>query len=151
LQYLSLSFHTRAKTGDLVVRVINDVGMLQDVTVTALVPTLGKGLVVAGMAGLMFWMSWQLALLSISVLPLLWLRTAHLSKRIGETARKQRRRQGAMAATTAEVINAIKTVQALSLQKAFSQTISNASEKDLKQDLQGKRLSASLGRSVDVL
>jgi len=151
LQYLSLSFHTKARTGDLFVRVTNDVGLLQDVTVAALLPTLAKVLVVAGMLGLMFWMNWRLALLSLSVLPLLWFRTAHLSKRIGETARKQRRRQGALAATTAEMIGAIKTVQALSLQGTFAQTMTNASNKDLKQDLQGKRLSANLGRSVDLL
>src|SRR5438477_12682913 len=56
VQYLSLSFHTKAKTGDLVVRVISDVGMLQDVAVTALIPTLAKVLIVAGMIGLMFCM-----------------------------------------------------------------------------------------------
>src|SRR5687767_9384282 len=38
VQYLSLSFHTKARTGDLVVRVIGDVGMLQDVAVTGLLP-----------------------------------------------------------------------------------------------------------------
>jgi len=51
VQYLSLSFHTRAKTGDLVVRVISDVGMLQEVAVTALIPTVAKALIVAGMIG----------------------------------------------------------------------------------------------------
>lgn len=36
LQLLSLSYHSKARTGDLVVRVISDVGVLQDVFVTAL-------------------------------------------------------------------------------------------------------------------
>src|SRR5262245_28945346 len=82
MQYLSLSFHTRAKTGDLVTRIIGDVGMLQEVAVTALMPTMAKLLIVAGMVGLMFWMNWQLALLAIAVLPLFWLRTVSLSRRI---------------------------------------------------------------------
>src|SRR6267143_6119616 len=60
LQYLSLSFHTKAKTGDLVVRVVSDVGMLQDVAVTALIPTIAKVLIVTSMVGLMFYMNWQL-------------------------------------------------------------------------------------------
>jgi ATP-binding cassette subfamily B protein len=38
LQRLSLSFHTRARSGDLVVRVISDVSQLKDVAVTALLP-----------------------------------------------------------------------------------------------------------------
>lgn len=151
VQYLSLSFHTKAKTGDLVVRVINDVGMLQDVAVTALLPLLAKVLIVAGMVGLMFWMNWRLALIAVAVFPLFWLRTVTLTDRIREVAQKQRRQEGAMAATAAESIGAIKTVQALSLEEVFAQSFSSQSEKSLKQDVKGKRLSATLERSVDVI
>src|SRR5205823_634525 len=49
VQYLSLSFHTGARTGDLVVRVISDVGMLQDVVVTAFLPMIAKLFILAGM------------------------------------------------------------------------------------------------------
>ena len=151
IQYLSLSFHTRARTGDLVVRVINDVGMLQDVAVTALLPTLAKVLLVAGMLGLMFWMNWRLALVAISILPLFWLRTVSLTRRIRAVAQKQRQQQGAMAATATESMTAIRTVQALSLEGSFSRAFSAENERMLKEDVKGKRLSASLERSVDVL
>jgi ATP-binding cassette subfamily B protein len=151
VQYLSLSFHTRSKTGDLVTRVINDVAMLQDVAVTALMPTLAKILIVSGMAALMFWMNWQLALLAISVFPLFWLRTITLTRRIREVARKQRRQEGAMAATATESITAIKTVQALALEETFAQTFSSQSERNLKDDVKGKRLVATLERTVDVI
>src|SRR5215475_5342087 len=84
VQYLSLSFHTRARTGDLIVRVISDVGMLQDVAVSALIPTLAKALIVSGMVGLMFYLNWQLALIALAVFPLFWLRTVTLTGRIRE-------------------------------------------------------------------
>jgi ATP-binding cassette subfamily B protein len=151
VQYLSLSFHTKAKTGDLVMRVITDVGMLQDVAVTALLPLIAKALVVAGMVGLMFALNWQLALLSIAVLPLFWLRSVTLTRRIREVAQKQRRQEGAMAATASESIGAIKTVQALSLEESFARAFAVESERNLKQDVRGKRLSATLERTVDVL
>ena len=151
VQYLSLSFHTSARTGDLVMRVINDVGMLQDVAVTALLPLVAKTLVVVGMAALMFAMNWKLALLALSVLPLFWLRTVTLTRQIGEVARKQRRQEGAMAATAAESLSSIRTVQALSLEEKFAASFASESERNLKQDVKGKRLSATLERSVDVL
>src|SRR5712691_6022508 len=151
VQYLSLSFHTKARTGDLVVRMMNDVGMLQDVAVTALFPLLAKVLIVGGMIALMFYMQWQLALIAIGVFPLFWLRSIKVGQRIREVAQKQRKREGAMAATFAESINAIKTVQALSLEDAFARSFSAQSEKSLKQDVRGKRLSAALERSLDVL
>lgn len=114
VQYLSLSFHSKAKTGDLVVRVINDVAMLQDVAVTALLPLAAKMLIVGGMIALMFVLNWKLALLAVAVLPLFWLRTVTLTRRIREVAKKQRKQEGAMAATASESISAIRTVQALS-------------------------------------
>ena len=151
VQYLSLSFHTQAKTGDLVVRLIGDVGMLQDVAVTALLPLLAKGLVVSGMVGLMFWMDWHLAVIALSVFPLFWLRTVSLGKKIREVSQKQRSQEGAMAASVAESIQAIRTVQALSLEGKFADAFSSTSDHSSLSDVKGKRLSAALERSVDVL
>jgi len=151
VQYLSLSFHTAARTGDLVVRVISDVGMLQDVVVTALLPMLAKLFILAGMMALMFYINWQLSLIALAVFPLFWLRTITIGRRIREVARKQRQREGLMAATAAESIGAIKTVQALSLESSFEKVFASQNEKNLKQDIKGKRLAASLERSVDVL
>ena len=151
VQYLSLSFHSTAKTGDLVVRVISDVGMLQDVAVTALLPLAAKGLIVLGMLGLMLVMNWKLALLAASVLPLFWLRTVTLTRRIQEVARRQRRQEGAMAATASESISGIRTVQALALEEQFASSFATVSDRNLKEDVKGKRLSATLERTVDVL
>jgi ATP-binding cassette subfamily B protein len=151
VQYLSLSFHTQAKTGDLVVRLVGDVGMLQDVAVTALLPMLAKALIVTGMIGLMFWMNWMLGVVAFAVFPLFWLRSISLSKRIREVAQKQRRQEGAMAASIAESISAIRTVQALSLEEKFADSFSSTSDKTSLSDVKGKRLSAALERSVDML
>jgi len=151
VQYLSLSFHTRARTGDLVVRVISDVGLLQDVVVTAVLPMVAKALILIGMVVLMFWLNWKLTLVALAVFPLFWLRTVSMGRKINEVARQQRKREGAMAATASETILAIKTIQAFSLESAFEEQFSKQSEKNLKQDVKAKRLAASLERSVDLL
>src|SRR5207245_1792447 len=116
LQRLSLSFHTRARTGDLIVRVTGDVGFLQDVVVTAFLPLLASGLTFVGMAAVMLWLNAPLALLAFATGPLFLLSTVRLSRRIRDNARRQREQQGAMAATAAESIGAVKVVHALSLE-----------------------------------
>lgn len=151
VQYLSLSFHSRARTGDLVLRVVQDVGLLQDVAVRAFLPLFGKILLLVGMIGLMFFLNWRLALVSLSVLPLFWLRTIRLSRRIQDVAQKQREQQGIMAATAAESIHGIRTVQAMSLEGTFAKVFSAENEKILKEEIRAKKLSAKLERSVDVL
>ncbi|MCH7639455.1 MAG: ABC transporter ATP-binding protein, partial [Bacteroidetes bacterium] len=62
LQCLSLSFHSRTRAGDLVIRVISDIGMLQDVVVTALMPLIGSLLVLVVMAALLITLNLPLAL-----------------------------------------------------------------------------------------
>jgi len=56
-----------------------------------------------------------------------------------------------MAATVAESVQAIKTVQALSLEDTFARAFSTQTERTLSQDVKGKRLAATLERSLDVL
>ena len=151
LQCLSLSFHTRARTGDLLVRVIGDINMLRDITVTAALPLLANLLILMGMVALMFWLHWKLALVALVTVPLFWLSTLRLSRRIQESASKQRRRQGAMASSAAETIGAIKVVQALSLEDRFVETFFQRSQQSQQEDVKGSRLRASLGRTVDIL
>ena len=123
LHLLPLSFHNRARSGDLVLRVIGDMGMLQNVVVTALLPLAGRMLILTGMAVVMFWMNWRLALLALALLPLFSLRTVRLNRAIREVAHQQRRREGAMAATASESLSGMKVVQAL----AVSDTLPAAS------------------------
>jgi ATP-binding cassette, subfamily B, bacterial len=151
LQRLSLSFHNKARSGDLTLRVIADVGVMQDVTITAVVPLFGNFLILIGMLGVMFWLHWQMTLLAVMTMPLFWFSTVRLSRRIQEVSRQQRRREGKMASTAAESIGAIKIVQALSLEGIFTQAFSSQNKKNLKEGVKAKRLAASLERSVDVL
>src|SRR5262245_21567965 len=151
LQRLSLSFHNKGRSGELAVRVVNDVALLQDVTVTALLPLLGRVLILVGMIAVMLWMQWELAVLALTMVPLFWLSTGRLGRRIREVSRRQRQREGAMAATATESISAIKVVQALSLEQTFADAFAVHNLKSLKQGVQTKRLEANLERSVDVL
>ena len=151
LTSLSLSFHSRARKGDLIVRIIGDVGLLKDATVTALLPLFAHSVVLVGMLGVMFWLNWQLTLTALVVAPLFWLITQQLTRRIHKVSRKQRKRESAIAATAAESIGAIRVVQSLSLQKSFARIFSRQNEKSFKEGVQGKRLASRLERSVDFL
>lgn len=151
LQALSLSFHTRSRTGDLTVRIISDIGMLRDVAVTAVMPLATNVLVLIGMLAMMLWMQWQLALLALAVAPLFWLRTTQLSRRIQQVSRDQRSQEGALASTAAESIAAIRVVQALSLEQTFSSVFERSNSASLRDGVKAKRLEAGLERTVDVL
>ncbi|HEV8265836.1 MAG TPA: ABC transporter ATP-binding protein [Gemmatimonadales bacterium] len=151
LQRLSLSFHNRARSGDLLVRVTGDVGFLQDVAVTALLPLLANAFTLVGMAAVMLWLNAPLTLIALATGPLFWASTARLTRRIRETARRQRQQEGAMAATAAESIGAVKVIHALSLEGTFAQAFTGQSRKNLATGVRATRLSAGLERTVDLL
>jgi len=151
LHGLSLRYHSESRGGDLVVRVISDVNMLRDALITAILPLIGSVLVIIGMLVLMFFMDWRLALLSLGALPIFWLGSVRLGRRIQEVAIMQRKREGAMAATAAESITAIKTVQALALEEAFAGVFIGKNDEARKADAKGARLSAGLERATDVV
>ncbi len=150
LQKLSLSFHSQARSGDLVMRLLSDIGMIREVTVTAILPLFGNFLILAGMLAVMFWLNWQLTLIVIAIMPTLFFLTIFKSRKIQQVSRKNRKREGAMAATAAETMGAIKTVQALSLEDTFSACFSGQNKKSLKEGVKAKRLAAGLERLVDV-
>ncbi|WP_211309155.1 ABC transporter ATP-binding protein [Celeribacter persicus] len=151
LQTLPLAFHTKAKTGDLTIRLISDVGMLKETAVTAALPLAVNGLVLAGMIAVMVVLNWQLALLALLPLPLLWLASLRIGRRIQGVSRKVRKTEGDMAATAAEAMAGIRTVQALGLEERVSSGFGGANAKSLAQGVKAKRLAAKLERLVDVL
>ncbi len=151
LQRLSLSFHNKARNGDLIVRLSNDINQLTDVSVTAALPLLGNILVMIGMLATMVWMNPMLAGMAVLTLPLFWIISTRYSGRIQDAARKQRKREGALAATAAESFGAIKIVQALSLESIFAAAFSAQSDHSLSEGVRATRLSKSLERSVDVM
>jgi ATP-binding cassette subfamily B protein len=151
LQGLSLAFHTRARSGDLILRVMSDINMLKDVIVTAALPLLADALILFVMVVLMFCLQWKLALLAMVVLPLFWLFTVKLTRRIQQAARNQRHRESEMAASAAESISAIHIVQALCLEGLFADSFCRRNSDSQKEDVKGARLMAALGRTVGFL
>ncbi|MBI5849495.1 MAG: ABC transporter ATP-binding protein [Planctomycetes bacterium] len=151
VQRLSLSFHVTARAGDLVTRATRDVSLLRDVVSTALLPLCANVLVLVGMVAVMFWLQWQLTLIALATLPLFLWTTSSLGRRIHNAAKKQRKREGAMASTASESIAAIKVVQALSLEDAFADGFASRNAQSGQEDVKASRLSANLGRNVDVL
>lgn len=151
LQCLSISFHNKSKSGDLIVRVIGDIGLLKEISVTALMPMIGSVMILFCMAGLMLWLNWQLALVVIIMAPLYWLPTRLLSRRIRSVSREQRKRESAIASTTAESISAMQVVQTLSLEDTFADQFGAQNQKSLKEGVKIRRLLARLQGSVQVM
>jgi ATP-binding cassette subfamily B protein len=151
LQHLSLSFHQKSKSGDLIARVTADIEKMRTVTVKTALPLFTNTFSVLGMLAIMFWLNWELALAVLAIFPLLMLLTSNMISRIRKFAKKHRDSEGVLAATTGETIGAIKVVQVLSLQTMLHDVFSAQNQKSLDEAIESLRLSAALERAVQIL
>ncbi|HEB92578.1 MAG TPA: ABC transporter ATP-binding protein [Gammaproteobacteria bacterium] len=151
LQTLSLTFHSKNKSGDLITRVISDLGIIKEVMINTVLPLFGSIVLLISMFAVIFWLHWQLALIALAIIPLFFLAAGSLGKRIQKASRKQRHREGAMASTAAESIASMKAVQALSLHHKFAHSFGANNRKDLQHSVQAKRLTALLTGTVGIL
>ncbi|MFC0142471.1 ABC transporter ATP-binding protein [Erwinia mallotivora] len=151
LQRLSLTFHQQAKTGDLTTRLVNDIGMLREAIITALVPLLANMLILIGMFAMMLYINLQMTLLSLLLMPLIIWSTRQTSGKVHKVSRDQRKREGALAASTAEFLGAIGVVQALSLEAVAARSFASDDGKSMQQNVRSRRLLAGLERKVDLI
>jgi ABC-type multidrug transport system fused ATPase/permease subunit len=111
LQRLSLAYHDRRRTGDVLTRVTGDVLVIEDFVVKSVSNLLGSLLVLIGSFAVLLWQSWRVALIALFIVPLLALASTHFSRRLKTVAQRQRASEGDLASTTQEMLTSIRLVQ----------------------------------------
>ena len=120
LQHLSLAFHNRRRTGDMLRRVTSDIEQAEAFVIASL-PDIAKSvLVLIGTLAFLWVHSWHVALLAAVLVPVLSLVSNYFSQRITATARRQRAREGDLASAAQEMLTAVPVVQTFG-QNAYEQ------------------------------
>lgn len=151
LQNLSLSFHDKSRSGDLLMRLTGDINMLKEMLVASVLTFLGSFLILFGMIAIMFWMDWGLTLAALSVVPFLFLAVFRISGEIGRASRRQRKKESALATIAHEAISSIKLVQSFARQELENLRFKKYSRKSFKTGLRATRLEAQLYRAVEII
>lgn len=113
IQRLSLAFHDRQRTGDMITRVMNDVTKVQElVTDKLLVDGLSSLLQFTGMLAVMLWIDWRLGMIAIVWAPLIVLASAYFRRKIRDEERGVRQTEGEAASLAQETISSIRVVKA---------------------------------------
>ena len=151
VQRLPLSFHDTHQSGDLLVRLTSDIRTLREILVTSIVFFTERGLFMLGMLAVVLWMDWQLALVSILVLPPLAICGKLFASRIQDAIRHQRSSEGKLASSVNERLGAIKLVQAFGREPQEDERYSIEEKRNLEVGLRSTWLEAHLTRIVEVI
>jgi ABC-type multidrug transport system fused ATPase/permease subunit/aminoglycoside phosphotransferase (APT) family kinase protein len=111
LQRLSLAYHDRKRTGDVITRVTSDVKEVEEFVTDSLSDIAGSLLLLVGIIGFLFSQSWHVTALALLMIPIMALISNFFSKRIKVASKRQRAREGDLASTTQEMLTSIRVVQ----------------------------------------
>lgn len=150
MQRLSLRFHHQHATGDLLTRLTGDIALLRELMVASIVTLLSEGIILVGYVAVMLVMAWELALVSLVAMPVIFVLLTVYSGRIRAAARKQRRAESKLAARAHEVLAGIHVVQAFAREDAEDAAMGKLAKRSLKSSLTTTRLEAGLNRSVEL-
>ncbi len=114
LQTLSLGFYSRYAVGRLVSRMVNDVSVLREMIVWAMLGVIRDFFDLAGITIAMLALHWQLSLLSFLVLPLMIFATVQFRRRARDSYRQVRAAVGWVNAVLNENIVGVRVVQSFS-------------------------------------
>ena len=114
LQALSLGFFSRYAVGRLVSRMVNDVSVIREMIVWAIIAVVRDFFDLAGITLAMLALNWQLSLLSFLVLPLMAAATELFRRRARESYRQVRSAIGWVNAVLNENIVGVRVVQSFS-------------------------------------
>jgi ATP-binding cassette subfamily B protein len=92
LQLLSLAYHRRAHSGDLLMRLTGDIVMLREMVVAALITIFSQGLVFIGIITVMAIVNLKLTLVAVLIVPFLYAILATFRMRLVAAADRQRKR-----------------------------------------------------------
>ena len=151
LQRLSLSFHNRARTGELLKNLTGDTNVLRDVFAEYALNFVASSLTIASMFVVMFLLNWKLALVVLASFPVLFLILLYVLRKVRKSARRQRAKEGDLAARLGEVLKALPLVQAFGRQSYERRRFESVSEKSLEQSIRTARTEATAGRWMELI
>jgi ABC-type multidrug transport system fused ATPase/permease subunit len=117
VQNLSLDFFDRRRLGDLIARLTGDIASIETFVLSGVADALSYVLQLLFFAGALFYLQWDLALVSLIVAPLFWLTARRFSRLIKRASREKRRRSGSISSVAEESLSNIPLVQAYNRQE----------------------------------
>jgi ATP-binding cassette, subfamily B, bacterial len=150
LQRLSLSFHSRMRSGELLTNITSDTNVLRDALIEFVLTFVSEFLTLLGMIVIMVTINWKLSLIVLAVTPVLIFLSLVRYRKIRDSARLQRRAEGQIAAKASEVFSSMHLVQAFGRGSYEKERFENHSVEALKESVRTARLEAAAARAADL-
>ena len=151
LQRLSLAFHKRSRSGELLTKVTSDTNSVRDAFSEFALTLVTETLTLVGMIVVMFVMNLELSLVVLATFPVLTIISVYRFRRIRDSARRVRKAEGNLAARVSETLHAIAIVKAFGRERYETERFESESSETLNESIRTARLEAASSRAADIV
>ncbi len=151
VQRLSLSFHHKTRSGELLNKLTSDTNTLKDVFADSLLTFATHLLTVTGMLVMMFNLNLQLGLVVIISFPVLFFSIYFIYSRVKYSARNQRKNEGQLASRVTEILSAVPLIQAYGMEGYERERFDVDSTRSMSEGIRISRLEAAATRLVEII
>ena len=117
IEHLGLSFFDKNPVGRLVTRTTSDVAALNELFTAGVVAVFGDIIMLMGIIGVMFYLNWQLALVNMVVVPIIFVATLIFRSKVRESFRRVRSRIAKLNSFLQEHVTGMWVVQSFVAEK----------------------------------
>jgi ATP-binding cassette, subfamily B, bacterial len=151
VQRLSLTYHDHNQTGDLISRVTTDIDSVQTFIVSGMLTMLVDIVTVVGMIGVLFYLSWQLTLVAMTVVPVLFAIVYTYTRKVKKASRDVRKHESQLLSVVQEVLGSIRVVKAFARENYEIQRLEGESLETVEASLKARTLKARLVPLVTIV
>jgi ATP-binding cassette subfamily B protein len=141
----------RRRLGDVLTRVTGDVQTIESFLLAGVGEAISAFARIALFGAALFYLQWDLALISLVVAPLFWLSARRFSRLIRNASREQRRRAGSLGAVAEEGLANAALVQTSNQEAAEELRFERESEGIMRAELAATRLRALFAPIVELI
>ena len=151
LQRLSLSFHNRARAGELLTKIVSDTTALKDVFAESILTVFSQLLTLVAMLAIMFALDWRLTMIVLIIVPVLGGNLLLLYRKARGIARQQRKKEEKIASRISEVMSSVPLVQAFAREQYEEDRFGTESAAYLEESIRNDRIEGAAARAVEVI
>ncbi|MEV6733924.1 ABC transporter ATP-binding protein [Streptomyces sp. NPDC051364] len=151
VQGLSLGFFERRRLGDVLSRITGDVDAIETFLLSGVANALYYVIQLGVFLGLLFYLSWDLTLLALIIVPLFWASARRFSRLVKAASRERRRRSGSISAIAEESLGNIALVQAYNRQGTEEGRFARESMGRFRAEMVSARIRSVYGPIVEMI
>ncbi len=151
IQKLSLAYHDRKQTGDLISRATTDIDAIQSFITSGLLGALINGITLMGMVGVMLYLNWRFTLIALSVTPVLFAVVFTYTRRIKKASREVRKQEGQVVSVLQEALGSIRVIRAFAREDYEQKRLEEESLETVETTLRARSIKAKLSPLVEVI